>query len=226
MKTDLPRRLAAEALGTLFLLAAVVGSGIMAEQLSGGNAAVALLANTFATSGILVILILSLGPLSAHFNPAVSLVMALRAQLRWREFHLYVLMQLFGAFAGVFLAHTMFELPPFALSVHDRHGVAKMLSEGIATFGLVGVILSCAAHRKDAIPYAVAAYIGSAYWFTASTSFANPAVTVARALTNTFSGVRVIDVPGFIAAQLIGAIFATVVFGWFFPAPQKPSGVS
>jgi glycerol uptake facilitator-like aquaporin len=218
---DLSRRLACEFLGTLFLLAAVVGSGIMAEQLSVGNTALALLANTFATSGILVILILSFGPVSAHFNPAVSLVMMLRGELRRRELPLYVLAQFAGAFAGVFLAHVMFELPAFAFSLHDRHGLAKMVSESVATFGLVGVILSCAAHRKDAVPYAVAAYIGSAYWFTASTSFANPAVTLARAATDTFSGIRPVDVPGFLAAQLVGAIGAAIVFGWLFPQSLK-----
>lgn len=224
MTADLPRRLAAEALGTLLLLAAVVGSGIMGEQLSGANIAVALLANAFATSGILVILILSFGSLSAHFNPAVSLVMALRKELSWPELPLYCAVQFIGALAGVFLAHLMFELPLFTFSQHDRHGVAKVISEGVATFGLVGVILSCAAHRKHSAPYAVAAYIGSAYWFTASTSFANPAVTVARAFTDTFSGIRLTDVPGFIAGQLAGAILAAVIFGWLFPRSLKGGG--
>jgi glycerol uptake facilitator-like aquaporin len=192
----------------------------MAEQLAGGNVAVALLANTIATSGILAALILSLGPLSTHFNPAVSFVMVLRGELSWQELAGYVVVQFCGALTGVLAAHAMFGLPLFALSLHDRHGAAKMFSEGVATFGLVGVIIGCGVQRKDATPYAVAAYIGAAYWFTASTSFANPAVTVARALTDTFSGVRLTDAPGFIGAQLVGALFAAAVFGWFFPTDR------
>jgi glycerol uptake facilitator-like aquaporin len=216
------QRLVAEGLGTLFLLAAVVGSGIMGEQLAAGNDAVALLANTFATSAMLIILIMVFGPLSgAHFNPAVSLVMALRGELPWREFSAYVLAQFVGAIAGIILAHLMFELPLVTLSINDRSGAAKMISEVVATFGLVGVIVSCAAHRKEAIPYAVAAYIGSAYWFTASTSFANPAVTVARALTDTFSGIRWLDAPGFMLAQIVGALAATWFFGWLYPRAPK-----
>lgn len=212
------RRLVAEGLGTLFLVAAVVGSGIMGEQLAGGNIAVALLANTFATSAILVILILAFGPLSgAHFNPVVSLVILLRRELPWQEFLLYVLVQLIGALAGVTLAHLMFAMPPITLSLTDRSGGAKLLSEGVATFGLVGVILSCVAHRKEAVAYAVAAYIGAGYWFTASTSFANPAVTIARTLTNTFSGIRWVDAIGFICAQILGALLAAWLFGWLFP---------
>lgn len=222
MKPDIARRLVAEGLGTLLLVATVVGSGIMAEQLAGGNRAVALLANTFATSAILIILILAFGPLSgAHFNPVVSLVMAVRRELTWQEFFVYVPVQLIGAIAGVILAHTMFALSPVTLSLTDRSGVAKMISEGVATFGLVGVILSCAAHRKEAIPYAVAAYIGAGYWFTASTSFANPAVTVARTLTATFSGIRWLDAPNFILAQLVGALAAALLFGWLFPRGSR-----
>lgn len=221
-KPGLSRQVVAEGLGTLLLVAAVVGSGIMGEQLAGGNVAIALLANTFATSAILVILILAFGPLSgAHFNPVVSLVMALRNELPWREFPAYVLAQLIGGIAGVILAHGMFALPLITLSLHDRSGLAKLLSEAVATFGLVGIILSCATHRKEAIPYAVAAYIGSAYWFTASTSFANPAVTVARTLTVTFSGIRWIDAPGFILAQIVGALAAMLLFGWLFPRASK-----
>jgi len=221
-KPGLSRQVVAEALGTLLLVAAVVGSGIMGEQLAGGNVAIALLANTFATSAILIILILTFGPLSgAHFNPVVSLVMALRSELAWREFPVYVLAQLIGGIAGVILAHGMFALPLITLSLHDRSGLAKLLSEAVATFGLVGVILSCATHRKEAIPYAVAAYIGSAYWFTASTSFANPAVTVARTLTVTFSGIRWVDAPGFILAQIGGALAAMLLFGWLFPRASK-----
>lgn len=216
------QRLVAEGLGTLFLLAAVVGSGIMGERLAGGNDAVALLANTFATSAILIILILVFGPVSgAHFNPVVSLVMALRRELPWREFPAYVLAQFVGALAGIILAHLMFELPLVTFSLNDRSGAAKMISEAVATFGLIGVIVGCAAHRKEAIPYAVAAYIGSAYWFTASTSFANPAVTVARAFTDTFSGIRWLDAPGFMLAQFVGALAATWLFGWLYPRAPK-----
>lgn len=222
MKPDLARRLVAEGLGTLFLVATVVGSGIMAEQLAGGNVAVALLANTFATSAILLILILAFGPLSgAHFNPVVTLVMALRRELAWLDFFAYVAVQVVGGVIGAMLAHSMFELPLMALSLTDRSGVAKMISEMVATFGLLGVILSCANHRKEAIPYAVAAYIGAAYWFTASTSFANPAVTIARTLTNTFSGIRWPDAPGFILAQIVGALAAALLFGWLFPRGSK-----
>ena len=216
------QRLVAEGLGTLFLLAAVVGSGIMGERLAAGNDAVALLANTFATSAMLVILILVFGPLSgAHFNPVVTLVMALRRELPWREFPAYVLVQFVGAMAGVMLAHVMFEMPLVTFSLNDRSGAAKMVSEAVATFGLIGVIVGCAAQRKEAIPYAVAAYIGSAYWFTASTSFANPAVTVARAFTDTFSGIRWLDVPGFMLAQIVGALAATWLFGWLYPKTSK-----
>lgn len=211
------QRLVAEALGTALLLAAVVGSGIMGEQLANGNDAVALLANTFATSAMLIILIMVFSPLSgAHFNPVVSLVMALRRELSWQEFPGYLLAQFIGAIAGVMLAHLMFELPLATFSLNERSGMAKMVSEAVATFGLVGVILGCATHRKEAIPYAVAAYIGSAYWFTASTSFANPAVTVARTLTDTFSGIRWLDAPGFIVAQIVGALAATWLFGWLY----------
>jgi glycerol uptake facilitator-like aquaporin len=169
-----------------------------------------------------MILILTFGPLSgAHFNPVVSLVMALRRELAWPEFGVYVLAQLVGALGGVVLAHLMFELPLVTLSLNDRSGIAKMISEAVATFGLVGVILSCAVHRKDAIPYAVAAYIGSGYWFTASTSFANPAVTVARAITDTFSGIRWLDAPGFILAQIVGALAAAWLFGWLYAKAPK-----
>ncbi len=227
LKPGLSRRLVAEALGTLFLLATVVGSGIMGERLADGNDAVALLANTFATSAILIILIIAFGPLSgAHFNPVVSFVMMLRHELPWREFPAYMLAQFFGAMVGVMLAHIMFELPLFTASLHDRSGIAKIISEAVATFGLVYVILSCAMQRKEAIPYAVAAYIGAGYWFTASTSFADPVVTVARAFTNTFSGIRLIDAPGFILAQIIGALAAALLFGWLYPKTLKTTGVS
>lgn len=212
------KRLAVEGIGTLLLLAAVVGSGIMGESLAGGNVAVALLANTFATATMLVVLILIFGPISgAHFNPAVSLVMALRRQLPWNEFFAYFVVQVIGAVAGVLLAHVMFALPIVTLSATDRSGMAKIVSEAVATFGLITVILGCVQQRKEAVPYAVAAYIGSAYWFTASTSFANPAVTVARSLSNTFSGIRIIDVPAFIIAQLIGALLAMALYNWLYP---------
>lgn len=215
MTENTSRRLAAEALGTMFLLAAVVGSGIMADRLADGNDAVALLANTFATSAILVILIMAFLPVSgAHFNPVVSLVMMVRGDLSAKNFAGYVVAQIVGAVAGVFLAHIMFELPLVTPSLHDRSGSAKFISEIVATFGLVGVILSCVHHRKDSVPYAVGAYIGAAYWFTASTSFANPAVTIARCLSDTFAGIQPMDVPGFIIAQIIGALLAAGVFGW------------
>lgn len=222
LNEGLGRRVVAEGIGTLFLLATVVGSGIMGDRLAKGNDAVALLANTFATSAILIILILAFGPLSgAHFNPVVSLVMVLRRELPWGEFPIYVLAQFVGALAGVILAHIMFELPLITPSLHDRSGLAKMVSETVASFGLIGVILSCAMHRKEAIPYAVAAYVGAGYWFTASTAFANPAVTVARAFTNTFSGIRLVDAPGFILAQIVGALAAALLFGWLYPKAVK-----
>lgn len=217
--SGLSKRLAVEGIGTLLLLAAVVGSGIMGESLAGGNVAVALLANTFATATMLVVLIMIFGPISgAHFNPAVTLVMALRRQLPWNEFFAYVVVQVIGAVAGVLLAHVMFELPIVTLSVTDRSGMAKIVSEAVATFGLITVILGCVQQRKEAVPYVVAAYIGSAYWFTASTSFANPAVTLARSLSNTFSGIRFADVPAFIIAQLIGALLAMALYNWLYPA--------
>ena len=222
VKPDMARRLVAEGLGTLLLVATVVGSGIMAEGLAGGNVAVALLANTFVTSAILVILILAFGSLSgAHFNPVVSLVMALRRELSRSDFFAYVAVQVVGGVVGAMLAHVMFALPLVALSPTDRSGIAKMISEVVAAFGLLGVILSCANHRQAAIPYAVAAYIGAAYWFTASTSFANPAVTIERTLTATFSGIRWPDAPGFILAQIVGALAAALLFGWLFPRTAK-----
>lgn len=228
----LARRLVAEGVGSLFLVAAVVGSGIMGEQLARGNTAVALLANTFATSAILLILIIAFAPLSgAHFNPVVSLVMLLRRAISLSEFGLYMLAQFGGAVIGVMIAHAMFELPLVTLSLTDRSGGAKLISEIVATFGLVGVILSCGAHRQAAIPYAVAAYIGAGYWFTSSTAFANPAVTVARTLTNTFSGIRWVDASGFMLAQILGAALALLLFGWLFPtvamtAPRAPSSAN
>jgi glycerol uptake facilitator-like aquaporin len=217
-RPDLGRRLAAEAVGTAFLLATVVGSGIMGERLAAGNAAVALLANTLATGAALVALILTFGPISgAHFNPAVTLADASQGGLPWRDVPGYVAVQIVGAFAGVAAANIMFELPPFFASRHARQGPAQMFSEFVATFGLLAVIWGCARLRSPAVPFAVAAYITAAYWFTASTSFANPAVTLARSASDTFAGIRPADVPGFIVAQLIGAAAATMLFRWLVP---------
>jgi glycerol uptake facilitator-like aquaporin len=217
-RSSFARRLAAEALGTAFLLAAVVGSGIMAERLAGGNVALALLANTVATGAALVALILAFGPISgAHFNPAVTLSLAARRVLSWREVPGYVAAQVLGAFAGVAAAHVMFEAPLFFLSRHVRTGLAQAFSELVATFGLLAVIWGCARARPDAVPFAVGAYITAAYWFTASTSFANPAVTLARSVSDTFAGIRPADTPAFIAAQLAGAAAATALFHWLLP---------
>ena len=219
MQRTIARRMAAEAVGTALLLAAVVGSGIMGERLAGGNVAVALLANTIATGAALVALILTFGPISgAHFNPAVTLADAWQGGLPWDEVPLYIVAQVIGAFGGVAAAHLMFELPVFFASRHARSGPAQMFSEFVATFGLLAVIWGCARTRLAAVPFAVAAYITAAYWFTASTSFANPAVTLARAATDTFAGIRPADAPAFIVAQLIGAAAATGLFRWLSPA--------
>jgi glycerol uptake facilitator-like aquaporin len=203
----LARRLLAEGLGSLLLAATVVGSGIMAERLAGGNLAVALIANTGATVAVLATLISLLGPLSgAHFNPAVSLVEALRAKLSWSDSAAYSLVQILGCCSGALLAHAMFEAPLWQLSVHIRTGPSQWLAEFVATFGLLMVALG---HRRsEDAPWMVAAWIGAAYWFTASTSFANPAITIARSLTNTLSGIRPIDAPAFILAQFVGAVAA------------------
>ena len=215
LPVTLGRRIIAEAVGTAFLLAAVVGSGIMGERLAGGNVAIALLANTLATGAILVVLILAFGPTSgAHLNPAVTLADAWQGGIPWGEVPGYVSGQLAGAILGVFAAHLMFEQPVLQLSAHARSGPAQLFSEFVATFGLLLTIWLVAKHRASAAPYAVGAYITGAYWFTASTSFANPAVTIARALTNTFAGIRSSDVPGFIAAQIAGAAAATLLAGW------------
>ena len=215
MNVDLARRLAAEAIGTALLLAVVVGSGIMGEKLAGGNVAIALLANSIATGAGLVALIMTLGPVSgAHFNPVVTLVAALTGEMRGRDALAYCVVQCLAGFAGVALAHGMFELPLYFASQHVRTGAAQWVSEIAATFGLLMVILSCAKHRAPAIPYAVGGYITAAYWFTSSTSFANPAVTLARAATDTFAGIRPVDAPAFIAAQLAGALLALVVMRW------------
>jgi glycerol uptake facilitator-like aquaporin len=227
MTVNVPRRLTAEAIGTAMLLAAVVGSGIMADRLSGGNQAIALLANTIATAAALVALILTFGPVSgAHFNPAVSIADASQGGLPWREVPAYVVAQVCGAVLGVWIAHVMFGERVLMLSLHVRSGPAQMVSEFVATFGLLSVIWGCSRRRSDAVPFAVAAYITAAYWFTASTSFANPAVTVARALTDTFAGIRPADVPGFLVAQFAGATAATFLFRWLVPAlPQSAERV-
>lgn len=215
------RRVASEALATAFLLATVVGSGIMGEQLAGGNAAIALLANSLATGAALVALILTFGPISgAQMNPAVTLSAALDGALPWREVPGYVAAQIAGAFVGVATAHLMFEQPVFFASQRARAGGAQLWSEFVASFGLLAVIWGCSRARPSATPFAVGAYITSAYWFTASTSFANPAVTLARTASDTFAGIRPADAPAFIAAQFAAAISATLFFRWLAP-PTK-----
>jgi glycerol uptake facilitator-like aquaporin len=221
------RRAVAEALGTAFLLAAVVGSGIMGERLAGGNVAVALLANTIATGAALVALILTFGPISgAHFNPAVTLADASQGGIAWREVPIYIAAQIVGAFGGVAAAHFMFGEPLFFASHHVRAGSAQLFSEFVASFGLLSVIWGCVRLRSSAVPFAVGAYITAGYWFTSSTSFANPAVTLARAASDTFAGVRPMDAPGFILAQLAGALAATLLFRWLVPSlPKDASNV-
>jgi glycerol uptake facilitator-like aquaporin len=216
---SLSRRLAAEALGTGLLLAAIVGSGIMGEKLAGGNVAIALLANTAATGAMLVTLIFTFGPISgAHFNPAVTLAIASQRGIGWGDVPVYILAQVLGALLGVGAAHLMFGEAVFQVSEHARDGGAQLFSEFVATFGLLCVIWGCTRLRSEAVPVAVGLYITGAYWFTASTSFANPAVTLARAFTDTFSGIRPIDAPGFILAQIFGAFTATVLFHWLVPS--------
>lgn len=208
----LRQRLAAEALGSFFLFAAVIGSGIMAETLSGGNVAIALLGNTLATGAILFVLITMLGPISgAHFNPAVSLVMVARRELPWRDVAPYFAAQLAGGLLGAFAAHLMFDLPILQLSEQARTGIGQWAGELIATFGLILTILMTAKHRPNAVAASVALYITAAYWFTSSTSFANPAITIVRSLTNSFAGISPTDVPPFIAAQLTGAALAALL---------------
>jgi len=222
MAVDLARRAAAEALGTAFLLAIVIGSGIMGERLAGGNVAIALLANTLATGAGLVVLILTFGPISgAHFNPAVTLADASQRGLPWRDVPVYILAQVAGAFAGVAVAHVMFGEPVFFASTHVREGTAQLVSEFVATFGLLATVWGTVRTRPAVVPFAVGAYITSAYWFTSSTSFANPAVTLARAASDTFAGIRPTDVPGFIVAELLGAAAATGVFAWLVPGLPK-----
>jgi glycerol uptake facilitator-like aquaporin len=219
---SLARRLGAETVGTALLLATVVGSGIMAERLAGGNTAIALLANTLATGAALVALILTFGPISgAHFNPAVTLADAIEGGISWLETPAYILAQVAGAILGTISAHLMFQLPLLSLSRHVRSGPSQVFSEFVATFGLLSVIWGCSRLRSNAVAFAVGSYITAAYWFTASTSFANPAVTLARALTDTFSGIRPADAPWFMLAQLAGAIAATFLFRWLVPGMQK-----
>jgi glycerol uptake facilitator-like aquaporin len=214
---SLARRIVSEWLGTAFLLSAVVGSGIMAQKLAGGNVALALLCNTIPTGAILAVLILVFGPISgAHFNPAVSLGFSMRGELPWPIAVAYMVAQITGAVVGVFTAHLMFELPVLQLSLTQRTGAGQWLAEAVATFGLLLTIFGCAARTPSAIPYAVGLYITSAYWFTASTSFANPAVTIARALSDTFAGIAPGGVIAFILAQLIGATAATGLARWLW----------
>ena len=222
MKFSLHARAVAEFMGTAFLLAAVVGSGIMGEQLAGGNVALALLANMLATGAILIVLIVALGPVSgAHFNPAVTLSLALAGSLPWREMPAYLAAQLAGAFTGVASAHLMFGMPLFFASTHARHGPAQLWSETVATFGLLLVVWGCTRFQPSASAYSVGAYIAAAYWFTASTSFANPAVTLARSASNTFAGIRPADVPAFVMAQLLAAVTATFFSRWLFYKPVE-----
>jgi glycerol uptake facilitator-like aquaporin len=217
----MPRRLVAEALGTTFLLATVVGSGIMAERLAGGNTALALLANAIATGAILAVLILKFAPISgAHFNPAVTLAFALKGEIGRGAAWSYVAVQVAGGLLGTWLAHVMFAEPVFQASTTVRSGFPQWTAEFVAAFGLVGTILACLKARPEALPYAVGLFITAGYWFTSSTSFANPAVAIARSFTDTFSGIRPLDAPGFIVAELLGAAAAAFVFGWLLAPPR------
>jgi glycerol uptake facilitator-like aquaporin len=214
---SLSKRITAEAVGTALLLAVIIGSGIMGERLAGGNVAIALLANTLATGTGLIALILTFGPISgAHFNPLVTLAAALQGNLAWKDTPLYIVAQIIGAFAGVAAAHLMFDMPVFFASEHVRTGASQWWSECVATFGLLSVILSCSRNNSSTTSFAVGLYITAAYWFTASTSFANPAVTLARSMSNTFAGIRPIDTPGFIVAQFIGGLSAVFLFKWLY----------
>jgi glycerol uptake facilitator-like aquaporin len=219
MGDELPRRLTAEGLGSFFLFATVIGSGIMAEHLSGGNQAIALLGNTLATGAMLFVLITILGPISgAHMNPAVTLVSASRGELRWVDAAAYIATQLAFGILGAWAAHLMFDLPTLQLSVKARTGLGQWTGEAIATFGLNLTILGTVRHRQTWVPATVALYITAAYWFTSSTSFANPAITIARSLSDTFAGIAPRDVPPFIVAQLTGATLAALTASWLFPA--------
>jgi glycerol uptake facilitator-like aquaporin len=225
----LSRRLLAEALGTAILVATVVGSGIMAERLAGGNAAIALLGNTIPTGAILVVLITILGPVSgAHFNPAVSLIFAGRGEFPWRELTPYVVVQCLGGIFGTVIAHLMFDLAPLMIGTTARSGLSQWFAEAVATFTLVLAILGGIRYAPQAIPWLVGLTITAAYWFTSSTSFANPAVTIARSLSDTFAGIRPADAPAFVAAQCVGAVLATWLIGWLVsPATEpRPRGVA
>jgi glycerol uptake facilitator-like aquaporin len=225
MNVSLSRRVAAEFLGTAFLVAAVVGSGIMGERLAAGNTAIALLANTIATGAALVALILAFGGISgAHLNPAVTMADSMEGGLPWAEAPAYIFAQIFGGIGGAMMAHVMFGLSLVSLSGHNRSGPVQAFSEFVATFGLVSVIWGCSRLRSEFVPLAVGAYITSAYWFTASTSFANPAVTIARSLSDTFSGIRPADAPWFVLAQLAGAFAATMLFRWLVPRLSARAG--
>jgi glycerol uptake facilitator-like aquaporin len=227
MELPISKRVLAEAIGTAFLLAAVVGSGIMAERLAAGNVALALLANAVATGAALYALITAFGPWSgAHFNPAVSLVQAACGEMRWRDSLLYVLAQVVGAVVGVWIAHLMFALPIFEWSVHVRTGIGQWAGEFVATFGLLFIIESGRRKSPAALPATVATYITAAYWFTSSTSFANPAVTIARSLTDTFAGIGPNDVVGFVLAQVVGAAAAVLVTRWLFAGGKNPNEIS
>ena len=221
-RPDLVRRVVAELVGTTFLLAVVVGSGIMGERLAGGNVAIALLANSIATGCGLAALILALGPTSgAHFNPVVTLCDAIEGGIAWRDVVPYLTAQGLGSVAGVAVADLMFGLPAFTPSTHARGGTAQLLSEFVASFGLLAIIWGCSRRRPAATAFAVGAWIAGAYWFTSSTSFANPAVTIARSLTDTFAGIRPYDVAGFVGAQVAGALAATMLFRWMVPSLPK-----
>ena len=222
MSVDRNRRLVAEALGTALLVTTVVGSGIMAARLAGGNTAIALLGNTIPTGAILFVLITILGPVSgAHFNPAVSLVMMMRREMSAREAGLYTLAQVIGGCLGTFAAHLMFDLPVLQFSTTARTGFPQWFAESVAAFGLLVTILGCVRFKPDTVPIAVGLYITAAYWFTASTSFANPAVTIARALSDTFSGINPAHVPGFIAAQFVGALVGATLCNWLFISERR-----
>lgn len=222
MQTNLTRRTVAEFTGTALLLAAIVGSGIMGERLANGNAAVALLANSLAVGAALIALILTFGEISgAHFNPAVTLTSAAFGGIKWGDAAFYIFAQITGAFVGVGLANAMFDLPIFFAAGKIRTGGSQFLSEFVATFGLLAMIRGCGRLRPDAVSFAVAAYVVAAFWFTASTSFANPAVTLARTASDTFAGIRPADAPAFIVAQMLGAFAATALFGWLVPIAEK-----